>query len=234
MASRLVRTAINQLGRRGYVVRRHPGVRRQALLTRHEVDVVYDVGAAVGEFGKELRGFGYTGSIVSFEPLAAAHSRLSSVAADDPGWTVHHCALGATPGHATINVASNSDSSSLLPMGDGHRAAAPGISYVDSEEIEVRRLDDVTAASGQRGTGFLKIDVQGFEPEVMAGATDTLASCVGLQLELSFVPLYEGGPLIDEMLARVYDLGFRLTAIDPGFAAPGGAVLQADGIFFRG
>ncbi len=233
MANRMVRAAIAQLGRRGYVVRRHPGVRRQALLAAHGVDVVYDVGAAVGEFGKELRHFGYAGSIVSFEPLEAAHATLAAVAAPDPAWTVHHCALGSAPGHAKINVASNSDSSSLLPMGEEHRAAAPGISYVDSEEIEVRRLDDVTAAAGERGTGYLKIDVQGFEPEVLAGGQDTLASCVGLQLELSFVPLYEGGPLIDEMLARVYDLGFRMRAIDPGFAAPGGAVLQADGIFFR-
>ncbi len=82
---------------------------------------------------------------------------------------------------------------------------------------------------------FLKIDVQGFEKQVIAGSQSTLNDgCVGMQLELSIVPLYEGGMLIREALDLAYSMGFTLTGLLPGFTdVRDGQLLQADGIFFR-
>jgi FkbM family methyltransferase len=230
----LSRLAIGQLARRGFVVRRHPAVRRQKMFARHGVDVVFDVGAAKGQFGQELRAFGYTGRLVSFEPMRAPYAELRSAAAGDPAWTTVPAALGDEPGSSTIHVASNSDSSSLLPMAQAHVAAAPHVGYVAEETIEVRRLDDVAPEHlDPTSRPFLKIDTQGFEGHVLAGGPQTLQRCVGLQLELSFVPLYEGGLLADQAIALAYEHGFALVGIDPGFADPNGQVLQADGVFFR-
>jgi hypothetical protein len=67
----------------------------------------------------------------------------------------------------------------------------------------------------------------------MAGAKETLDRCVGLQLEVSFVPLYEGGMLVDEAISFAYDRGFRLVGVERGFTSPTGQVLQADAVFFR-
>jgi FkbM family methyltransferase len=222
------------LARRGFAVQRHPGWRRQRLLADRGVDVVLDVGAARGGYARELREFGYAGRIVSFEPMAAAYADLAAAAGDDPRWTCVHSALGSTAGTETINIASNSDSSSLLPMADEHRAAAPHVDYVDQEEITVARLDDVADEhlAGARAP-FLKIDTQGFEKEVLTGGAATLDRCVGLQLELSFVPMYAGGMLVDEAIAFAYDHGFRMTTFAQGFTSPAGAMLQADGVFFR-
>lgn len=204
------------------------------MLDKHGVDVVLDVGAARGGYATELREFGYTGRIVSFEPLDAAHRDLVAATAGDAGWTTRNVALGAEAGSLEINVASNSDSSSLLPMSASHRDAEPDISYIGTETITVARLDDVAPDVLQdTSRPFLKIDTQGFERSVLAGGEQTLARCVGLQLELSFVTLYEGGMLVDEALSFAYDHGFRLVGMDQGFADPGGAVLQADGVFFR-
>lgn len=230
----LTQRVLDVLYRRGLVVRRSLAHRRRLLLAAHRVDVVLDVGAAVGEFGKELRAFGYDGTIVSFEPMATPYDALRTAAAGDPGWHTRRCALGRATGSATINVASNSDSSSLLPMADRHRAAAPTVDVVRTERIDVVRLDDIgPEVVGEAQRGFLKLDTQGFELEVLAGAAATLPRVAGLQLELSLVPLYEGGPLIDEVLGAVYDLGFRMVGVDPGFADPAGQVLQADGLFAR-
>ncbi len=80
---------------------------------------------------------------------------------------------------------------------------------------------------------FLKIDTQGFERAVLEGAEATVPRLVGLQLELSFVTLYEGGILADEAISWAYDHGFVLVGLDQGFTDPGGAVLQADGVFLR-
>ena len=234
VAQRLMGVAARGLARQGLALRRHPSARRQRMLSRHQVDLVLDVGAAGGGYGSELREFGYQGRIVSFEPMRAAFDRLSAARAGDPRWEAHMCALGDEPGTARINVASNSDSSSLLPMADRHRAAAPAVDYVGTEEVRVERLDDVARshlASARRP--YLKLDTQGFERQVLAGGPETLQRCVGLQLELSFVPLYEGGLLVDEAIGLAYGAGFHLVGLEPGFADPDGQVLQADGVFFR-
>ncbi len=225
---------MRQLARRGLVVRRHPAARRQRLLVDRGVDLVLDVGAARGGYATELREFGYTGRIVSFEPLAAAHADLVRAAASDPRWETRHTALGDVTGRQEIHVASNSDSSSLLPMAEQHRASSPDIGYVGTETIEVSRLDDVAAdVVGDARTPFLKIDTQGFERAVLEGAEATVPRLVGLQLELSFVTLYEGGMLADEAISWAYDHGFVLVGLDQGFTDPGGAILQADGVFLR-
>ena len=213
---------------------RNPAVRRQQLMTAQSVDLVFDVGASRGHYATGLRQFGFAGRIVSFEPLAAAYADLAQAAAHDPSWETRNTALGEHVGGAEINIASNSDSSSLLPMDDAHVSAAPHITYIATEQIAVSRLDDEAAAYLTPETRpYLKIDTQGFERAVMAGGIETLAQCAGLQLELSFVPLYKGGMLADEAISFAYDNGFVLTGFEQGFADPGGAILQADGVFFR-
>jgi FkbM family methyltransferase len=229
-----VLTAADQLARRGLEVRRHSSWRRQAMLTKHDVDLVIDVGAADGGYGTSLRRFGYTGRIVSFEPLSASFESLIATIKDDPAWTAHHLALGAESGSATINIASNRASSSFRPMLDSHRAATPAVDFVAQETVTVSRLDDVDdehLTSARRP--FLKVDTQGFEREVLAGAAHLISRCVGLQLELSFIPLYDGGMLVDEAVSWAYEQGFHLVNIEQGYAAPSGEILQVDGVFVR-
>lgn len=231
---RAVHAVATRLGRRGFEVRRHPAARRQAMLAKHDVDLVLDVGASGGGYGTSLRGFGYAGQIVSFEPLGAAFTELTAAIADDAMWSARNVALGSEPGEATINVASNSTSSSILPMLDTHVDAAPHVRYVGQETITVSRLDDEAAelVTSYRHP-FLKLDTQGFEREVLAGGSETVAACVGLQLELSLVPLYGGGMLIDEAVSWAYDHGFRMVGVEQGYAAPTGEILQIDGVFVR-
>ncbi|MET0449015.1 MAG: FkbM family methyltransferase [Aeromicrobium sp.] len=231
---RVLHAAATRLGRRGFEVRRHPAARRQAMLTKHGVDLVLDVGAADGGYGTSLRSFGYTGTIVSFEPQASVFGRLSAHVADDPRWTARHLALGTEPGEVTMNIASNSTSSSILPMLDSHIAAEPSVTYVGTETVTVSRLDDEThdlLVAHRRP--FLKIDTQGFERDVLAGGSATVDACVGLQLELSLVPLYGGGMLIDEAIGWAYAQGFRMVGTEQGHTAPTGEILQIDGVFMR-
>lgn len=232
---RYLRMLAEQLAHRGLEIRRHSATRRQAMLAKHQVDLIFDVGGADGGYGRSLRTFGYAGRIESFEPLSAAFTRLSEATAADPQWSVHNIAIGSVPGETTINIASNSASSSLLPMLDAHREAAPWVQYVATETVVVERLDDVAGDALQSAQyPFLKIDTQGFERAVLEGGADTVAQCVGLQIELSFVPLYEGAMLVDEAIVWAYKQGFQLVGIEQGYAAPSGELLQVDGVFFRG
>ncbi|KLO34917.1 FkbM family methyltransferase [Mycobacterium nebraskense] len=203
-----------------------------------EVNVVLDVGANSGQYAKGLREAGYEGRIVSFEPLSMPFSILERSVALDPSWDCRQCALGDRDGMVSMNVAGNAgQSSSILPMLKTHRDVLPAANYVGTEEVTVRRLDSLTPGLlAPKDVAFLKLDVQGFEKQVIAGGAATVNDrCGGMQLELSFEPLYDGGMLADEALDLVRSLGFTLTGFAPFFFdVRTGRLLQADGVFFRG
>jgi FkbM family methyltransferase len=209
----------------------------RAMLSWHRVDLIFDVGANAGQFAKELRRqVGFAGRIVSFEPMEAAHERLSAEARKDPLWDVApRAAIGAQEGTVTINVAGNSFSSSILPMLETHVRAAPGSRYTDAETVRLATLDALTSGYfGQKSIAFLKVDTQGYESEVLKGAPQTLARVIGVQLELSLIPLYTGQLLMPELLEFMQDTGFDLWAITPAFTDPqSGRLLQVDAAFFR-
>jgi FkbM family methyltransferase len=211
--------------------------RLAALLGAHDIDTILDVGANRGQYGTNLRRLGYRGQILSFEPLSDAHAALVKVASNDPAWTVAPpMALGDEDGTTTINVSANSFSSSLLPLGDLHRQAAPQSEFVGTEEVQLSRLDTVlpTLIALDGKAVFLKLDVQGFETSVLRGATELLKGVRGVQIELSLVTLYEGQDLYMDVIGAMVELGFELYAIEGGFTDPqSGRMLQADGIFFR-
>ena len=204
-------------------------------LRGHDIDAVIDIGANTGQFGLALRRAGFAGRIVSFEPLAAAYATLAASAADDPGWTVERAGVAAEPGTITMNVAANSVSSSALPMLERHTAAAPQSAYVATEEAPATTVDELVARHDLTPERtLLKIDVQGYEMPVLAGAAATLPRFAAVRTEMSLVPLYEGQALFADILAHLTAAGLDLWMLERGFVEPGtGRLLQTDGVFFR-
>jgi FkbM family methyltransferase len=237
--ARSARSTVKTLARRaGVDVRRYPlpgspADCRGRLLRHHQVDLVLDVGAATGGYGRQLRDHGYQGRIVSCEPLAASFHLLDTAAAHDSRWEALELALGRETGSAVMNVASNGDSSSFLPMLDEHLDAAPESGYIGTNEVQVTTVDAILAEH-EAEKPFLKLDVQGFEHHVLAGASRSLGRLVGIQLEMSLVPLYEGQLLFRETYDLMVSAGFALQVIEPAFIdIDAGRVLQIDGVFFR-
>jgi FkbM family methyltransferase len=195
---------------------------------------VLDVGASGGQFGHTLRAAGFTGRIVSFEPLAEPFRVLSEAAAADARWEVHRVALGDEPGRRRINVARNTTSSSFLEMHAEHAAAAPESAFVGTEEVDVLRLDDLARSLRLDGAVLLKLDVQGFQLPVLHGAESMLAHTDAVQCELSISPLYDGEPPLLDVVVALRDRGFELVELEPGFYDRAtGRVLQFDGRFVR-
>lgn len=238
MLKSLVKRTIRRLG---FDLRRyHPSGSETAqfmtMLSAHGINLVFDVGANIGQFGKSLREADYRGRIVSFEPLAAARVQLLSVSRNDSLWAIApRAAIGSEDGEIEINVAGNSVSSSVLGMLDAHASSAPCSAYVGSEKVPLRRLDAIASDYLVPGSVlFIKIDTQGYEDRVLQGATSLLDRAVGLQLELSLVPLYDGQRLHEELISQLKALGFELWGMAPVFIDPtSGRLLQVDATFFR-
>lgn len=231
----------NTLRKIGFEVRRFvpPSSTTEGLVAsmrKFGIDLVLDVGANTGQFASDIRHWGYAGRIVSFEPLSSAHADLMQVAAGDAAWDIYpRCALGDYNGEVEINIAGNSESSSILPMLEAHCSAAPESVYQGKEKVAISTLDSVAGQYIQDARGiFLKIDTQGFEWQVLDGAGATLPHIKGVLVELSFVPLYEGQHLWREVLERLESEGFTLWGFKPVFSDPmSGRTLQVDGIFYR-
>lgn len=205
-------------------------------LRKFEIDLVLDVGANQGQFASEIRRSGYTGYIVSFEPLSDAYGNLLQTSHGDTRWDIYpRCALGDHNGEVEINIAGNSLSSSILPMLESHRNAAPESAYQGKEIVSVKTLDVVAGQYLKNARApFLKIDTQGFEWQVLDGARETLPLIKGVLVELSLVPLYDGQHLWEKIIDRLEAAGFTLWAFMPVFSDPlDGRTLQVDGVFYR-
>jgi FkbM family methyltransferase len=207
-----------------------------AVLAHERVDAVIDVGANAGQYGRMLRREGYAGPILSFEPLPGPRAALAAVAAADPLWQLAPpMALGAVDGETVIERSAESDMSSILPQSPLLRAVSPTSEVVERRRVALARLDGlgVLLESAWRRL-HLKIDVQGYEPQVLDGAAALLERVATVQLELALRPVYAGELSYRVMLDRLAALGFTPALMLPGyFERKLARMLQIDVVFAR-
>lgn len=204
------------------------------LLREQQADVVLDVGANRGGFVDRLRGAGYEGRVISFEPLPGPFAVLAGRAASDRRWDVAETALSDAAGRERMSRSGDGDvTSSLLPTAQAMVQALPAATPGEQLEVAVSTVDAEVArriAAGDRA--FLKIDTQGNELAVLRGAQATLPRTVGVLAELSLVELYEGQALFGEIVDWLAERGFLLLAMAPAFHDPrSGQLLQVDALF---
>jgi FkbM family methyltransferase len=212
-----------------------PQGKRAQLIESLNINRVLDVGANTGQFARELRSFGYSGEIVSFEPLSEAFALLNQHAERDNRWQAVNCALGDSEGEVEINISANSYSSSILNIKTRHTNAAPDSVYVGKETVNVKMLDSLyTKYCRETDRVLLKLDTQGFEASVLAGAKETLGTLTAIQMELSLVPMYEKEVLFLPMIRTMEEAGFQLVGLAPGFSNPETGQLYQVDCFFIG
>jgi FkbM family methyltransferase len=193
----------------------------EALLRQLEVNVVLDVGANRGQFAQHLRKLGYLGRIVSYEPVSTNLAELRKAADADPQWLVEDFALGDTDSTAEINVSAGTGVlSSLLPGTEFGRERFENMrdEVAGREMIRVRRLDAVfeRAVEGiDKPRVFLKLDTQGYDLLALAGAGGYVKEIVGLQSEVSCIPIYDGMPHLTEQIAAYEEAGFAAAGMFP-------------------
>lgn len=223
------------LGRADLAIGRDPYVNRLRRSLDHAgIDTVLDIGANVGQFGQMVRTAGFAGRIVSVEPLDSAHQVLAKRSSSDAQWSTVHAAVGNEPGSTTINIAGNSYSSSLLTMTQRHLSADPRSATVGTQDVRVTTVVELVRDRGiEPERGLLKVDTQGFERQVLDGAGNLLDRFAAIQLELSFVELYEGQQLYDELVAELNSHGLELWTLETGISDETGRLLQCDGLFMR-
>ena len=167
------------------------------LRKKYNMDVkgIIHVGA---HYGEEISEYVKNGiqDIVVFEPLSECFDILAqkvmSLNANIEG---HQVALGSAPGTATMYLSDNEKQSSSILKPKVHLTHHPHVKFDGTEEVEVDLLDNFDT----RDYNFLNMDVQGYELEVLKGATETLKHVDYVYCEVNRDEVYEGNAYVEEL-----------------------------------
>jgi len=190
-----------------------------------------DVGANKGQFSTAVRMLFPKAIIAAFEPLPSAAERFAALFLGDARVTLNRIAIGAVETDAIFYVTDREDSSSLLPPGAGQKAAF-GVAAVDHIDVQVRPLDNAINLEGLLHPVMLKIDVQGAELDVLRGISE-FDHIDFVYVELSFVELYEGQALFEDVRSYLVARGFKLRGVFNQVYTEKFGPTQADCLFAR-
>jgi FkbM family methyltransferase len=197
-------------------------------------NTVIDVGANVGQFTVACKKIFPDASVHSFEPLPDCAVKLKQNVATLRGVRVYQIALGERSGEAVFHVNSHRHSSSVLALGERHRRAFPHAREMRTINVSLSTLDLEMKSIALEGPVLLKLDVQGYEPQVLEGATETLKRVDYVILEASFCPMYEGEKTFMEIARWMEERGFEFLRPIAWLDDPRtGEVLQVDALFAR-
>ena len=194
---------------------------------------VVDIGAHDGDF---TRAFSSKFNVARARMVEALPSKAEKLRTEfqPPQYTVVECAVSDRTGPANFEMNEDQASSSLLKI---HRhlpeLSAVRLGKSTTLTVQTRTLDDIAIEAGITKIDLLKIDVQGAEAKVLAGASHILGRTRFVFVEVSFKPLYENSPSFFDIYAQMDAAGFGLLEVTPEFRAPNREMIQADGLFFR-
>jgi FkbM family methyltransferase len=173
--------------------------------------VIFDVGANAGTWTTLARSVYPNAKIIAFEPLDWHCEEFSKLNRGVSRVTLHQIALGKEPGLFQMHVPTQSDSASLLPMAEACTTVF-NLKFDKNIEVQVARLDDYVEERKIPKPDLIKLDVQGFEYEVLCGGPKVLDHATAVIIEASFKEFYVGQRRFDELLTILARAGFFLHA----------------------
>jgi FkbM family methyltransferase len=155
--------------------------------------------------------------VIGFEPDPTECERLAAQA-DPAAHRFVPVALGREPGTTTLHVTREPACSSLYPPSGWMRARYPSLhtlmELTGTATVPLTTLDRWAADAGVSAVDLVKLDTQGAELDVLAGGEQLLRTCLGVEVEVMFAPLYDGQPLFADVDAFLRRLGFGLWRLD--------------------
>jgi FkbM family methyltransferase len=196
-----------------------------------ELATVIDVGANRGQFSLAVQTWAPNARIIAFEPLAQPAACFRQVFTGNEKVTLHQAAIGPEDGEAVIHISKRDDSSSLFPIGVLQERLFPGTEEALTDTIRVSRLDQFVDGKEIKAPALLKLDIQGYELEALRGCQGLLRCFAYVYVECSFVELYSGQALAHDIIAWLYERGFKLTGVYNVYYGKDGRAVQGDFLF---
>lgn len=184
-----------------------------------------DIGAYVGNWTRSFKQIFPDSQVLMIEPQRTKLAALKSVAAELSKVEWRSALLGPEA-QDTVGFHESETASSVLEEAANRQ---PPNSY-----MPMTTLDAITVGTPFVGPDFIKLDVQGYELEILKGGTNTLASAEVVMMEVNLIALHDGAPLFHESAEYMGRHGFQIYDVCGLMRRPyDGALWQADVIFVR-
>jgi FkbM family methyltransferase len=184
---------------------------------------ILDIGGGVGATVLLYNKFFPDNKIIVFEPILENFDLIKSKVISFANIEVYNLAVGNENSKKQINIANRITSSSLFPLSGDPSSSVfneKNLGQCRVENIEEIRLDDFLTNSTE-DIGIIKIDVQGYEMNVLKGAEATMKRAKIILLELNNHDGYVGSPKYYEIDNYLRDHHFQLYDILPSILEKG-------------
>jgi FkbM family methyltransferase len=206
-------------------------IEHEPVLRTLRCNTVVDIGAHSGQFALTARHWFPDAKIISFEPLSRPAEKFFALFSGDKNVILYPVAIGPEDGVALIHISGRDDSSSLLPITALQNTLFPGTKEKGTQNIQVKPLDAMLEPDEIKRPALLKLDIQGYELQALKGCTKLLDKFNYVYVECSFMELYAGQALADEVIFFLKKFGFRLTGVHNLTYDSHGKAVQADFLF---
>ena len=209
-------------------------VEHREVLSELRCATVVDIGANRGQFALVSHECCPSAKIFSFEPLNEPATVFDRLFKDSQRIKLFRYAIGRQAGDAPMYLSHSDDSSSLLPITDLQNEIFPGTGLKEIRSVAVARLDELINWDDLIKPALLKIDVQGFELEVLYGCDSLLGNFQYVYVECSFMELYEGQASANDVVRFLHERNYALNGIHNLVYDNAGRSVQGDILFENG
>jgi FkbM family methyltransferase len=177
------------------------------LFKAFQIDLIFDVGANVGQTYESFRWAGFKGPICSFEPNPEMFAILEKKSGDS--WQRMQYALSSQSGQLKFYITNNSNSCSLQVPTDGQ------FKVIKEITVPALRLDELWVKEGFTAKNiFLKVDAEGHDLEVIKGAYAIMDRIPLIMAEVSSLPRYQGELPLHEFVNSMASMGYQVCRAD--------------------
>jgi FkbM family methyltransferase len=207
----------------------------QPWLKELEISTVLDIGSNIGQFAITFNSAMPKAQIFSFEPIPECFQELQENISSIPNISAFNIGLGDYSGDLEFfEVNDHSMSSSFLKMTSLHKQAFPQTTASKLTKVKVEKLDTFAEKISISKPLLIKLDVQGYEEQVMKGGENVISQAAVIIVETSFKTLYEDQPLFEDIYNLLKKHGFSYAGSFEDLRDPvTGAILQQDSIFLK-
>jgi FkbM family methyltransferase len=200
---------------------------------RDDFATILDVGANKGQFCIAAARRFPRAAVHAFEPAESAFQQLRRNTARYPNVTAYRKALGVKSAPIAFYENDYDQVSSALAIDPANHHPNYDHRAVRVVSVEMERLDRLAPQWNLAAPVLLKLDVQGYEKQVLCGAAGCLRSIDYIVLELPFVRLYQDQPLFPEMHEFLGQLGYEVIAPLGFNEGAGQTIIEMDFLYRR-
>lgn len=160
---------------------------------------VVDIGAHNGQFALISKYKFKQIKIFSFDPLIESEKKYKNNLTNKNNCFFFNYAIGNKNMNSKINISKKNDSSSILTITKKQTEIFKNTKKIGVQNIKIRKLNFFLKKKDLKRNCLLKIDVQGYELNVLKGCEDYINCFKYIYIECSYIKLYARQALFNEI-----------------------------------